>query len=59
MSEMDTSFKHLPTSMHRPCNSYVSPIFLPFIGTDLKRIYNGLEAKEKRTYNGGITEARG
>ena len=27
--------------MHLPFNSYVTPIFLPFSGTDLQRTYNG------------------
>ena len=29
--------------MHLPFKSYVTPIFLPFSGTDLKRTYNGPE----------------
>ena len=53
MSEMDTSFKHLPTSMHRPCNSYVSPIFFH----SKERTYNGFGTDLKRRLNEGRTKA--
>ena len=45
-----------PNPMWFPRKSYVSPIFLPFLGTDLQRIWNGLTTDLKRTWNGGIAD---
>ena len=38
-------------------NSHVSPLQVPCKSHSAERIRSGLEAKEKRTYNGGIAKA--
>ena len=51
---------HSPSDSVLQCNSeanpIVSPIFRPFLGTDLQRTWNGLEAKEKRWYFCKVSE---
>ena len=42
--------------MQFPCKSLPNPIFLPFLGTDLKRTYNGGITDLQRRQSEGITD---
>ena len=45
------------TPMWFLCESLVSPIFRPFLGTDLQRIWNGGRTDLERRHNEGIAKA--